>query len=258
MITSTANQQVKYVMKLQKTRKARQEAGVFLVEGIRMFREIPKEWFQKAYVTEDWLEVLPADWQEELHYEIVSSEVFKAMSETQTPQGLLAIVTQPEYTREQLMGTQKACILVLENLQDPGNLGTILRTAEGAGVTGVMMSRETVDIYNPKVVRATMGAIFRMPFRYEETIADGIAWLKERDVTCYAAHLKGEDFYRYDYTEPCCFLIGNEGNGLTEATALLADERIRIPMAGNVESLNAATATTVLVYEAMRQRHQKN
>lgn len=258
MITSTTNQQVKNVIKLQKSRKARQEAGVFLVEGIRMFREIPKEYFKKAYVTQDWLQELPTDWEEGQHYEIVGSSIFKEMSGTQTPQGILAIVAQQKYTREHLLGKGRACVLVLENLQDPGNLGTILRTAEGAGVTGVMMSRETVDIYNPKVVRATMGAIFRVPFRYEDVITDGITWLKEQGVSCYAAHLAGADVYQYDYTEPCCFLIGNEGNGLTPEAAAQADTRIKIPMSGCVESLNAATAATVLVYEAMRQRHQKN
>jgi TrmH family RNA methyltransferase len=190
------------------------------------------------------------------------------MTDTQTPQGILAVVRQKQYTREDLLGESlllqdgenshkiQPCILLLENLQDPGNLGTILRTAEGAGVTGIMMSKDTVDVYNSKVVRATMGAIFRMPFCYEADIHAGVDWLKSQGICCYAAHLNGSSFYEQNYQKPTCFFIGNEGNGLTKELTEHADTKIRIPMMGAVESLNAATAATVLMYEAMRQRTQ--
>lgn len=270
MITSTSNQQIKTIMKLQKSSKARREQQVFLVEGIRMFREIPEHKLVKAYVTEDWKKQLPAHWEEGKTYEVVSDSVFREISDTQTPQGVLAVVRQMTYEREALLtGTVTAhtnsdscenvptpCVLVLENIQDPGNLGTIFRTAEGAGVTGIMMSQDTVDIYNSKVVRATMGAIFRMPFYYEKDIKEGVSWLKEQGICCYAAHLSGTIFYDYDYCKPSCFFLGNEGNGLTPELTALADEPIRIPMGGQVESLNVATAATVLMYEAMRQRYQ--
>lgn len=258
MITSTSNQQIKNIVKLQKSSKTRWEQQVFLVEGIRMFREIPESWMKKTYVTEEWVEQLPNAWKEGDQYEVVSNGVFREMSDTQTPQGILAVVNQRIYEREDLLGNgpQNPCILLLENLQDPGNLGTILRTAEGAGVTGIMMSKDTVDIYNSKVVRSTMGAIFRMPFYYEETIAHGVIWLKRQGICCYAAHLKGRTFYDYDYRQSSCFFIGNEGNGLTPELSAQADAWIQIPMAGQVESLNAATAATVLMYEAMRQRYE--
>lgn len=254
MITSAENQQIKHIVRLQKNGRLRKEQGVFLVEGIRMFREIPEMERIKVYVTEDWQEQLPSSWCEGSQYEVVSNSVFRLISDTQTPQGLLAVVRQRVYGRDDLMGKELPCILVLENLQDPGNLGTILRTAEGAGVTGIMMSRDTVDMYNSKVVRATMGAVFRVPFCYEDDLMEGVAWLKEHGITCYAAHLDGESIYDHDYRRPCAFFIGNEGNGLTEALTAQADSRIRIPMAGQVESLNAATAATVLMYEALRQR----
>ena len=257
MITSTSNGQIKNLVKLQKSSRIRQQQKVFVVEGIRMFREIPDADIEKVYITEDRIGQMPQTWQEVQEYEVVARNVFREISDTQTPQGILAIVKQRNYSREELLkaADQKVpCILLLENLQDPGNLGTILRTAEGAGVTGVMMSRDTVDIYNSKVVRATMGAIFRMPFRYEEDLPDAVAWLKEQGIHSYAAHLQGTVFYDYDYREGCCFFIGNEGNGLTDGLTELADRKIRIPMAGRVESLNAATAATVLMYEAMRQR----
>ena len=253
MITSSENQQIKNIIRLQKSGKTRREQGVFLVEGIRMFREIPKTLVNKAFLTEQWLPEIPSHWQEGNDYEIVTDSVFRNCSNTLTPQGILAVVRQQEYRREDLLG-ENPCILVLENLQDPGNLGTIIRTAEGAGITGIMLSKDTVDVYNSKVVRATMGSVFRMPFRYEEDLMAGVSWLKEQGICCYAAHLNGTSFYDNDYQKPCCFFIGNEGNGLTDALTELADVKIRIPMAGQVESLNAATAATVLMYETMRQR----
>lgn len=255
MITSTSNQQVKNIQKLRKSSKARKEQQVFLVEGIRMFREIPDRDLEKAYVTPAWVDYLPEDWIEGSQYEILSESVYGEISDTRTPQGILAIVRQHTCKREELLGHGTIpCILVLENIQDPGNLGTMIRTAEGAGMTGIMMSKDTVDIYNPKVVRATMGAIFRMPLYYAENLSEEVTWLKEQGIRCYAAHLKGKDFYEYDYRQPCGFLIGNEGNGLTEALAAQADVYIKIPMAGQVESLNAATAATVMMYETLRQR----
>ncbi len=263
MLTSTANQQIKHIIRLQKSGKLRKEEGVFLVEGIRMFREIPEPDRVKVYVTEEWQDQLPASWFEGSQYELVSGNIFRLISDTQTPQGILAVVRQRICERDDLLGIkqqngaeegQPPCILVLENIQDPGNLGTILRTAEGAGITGIMMSKDTVDVYNSKVVRATMGAIFRVPFCCEDNLMEGVTWLKEHGISCYAAHLKGKSVYEQDYRGACAFFIGNEGNGLTEALAEQADSRIRIPMAGQVESLNAATAATVLMYEALRQR----
>lgn len=265
MLTSVSNQQVKQVMKLQKSNRERQKEKVFLVEGLRSFQEVPREALVKFYVTEEFVEhhwiqenresEFPKLWQEGADYEYVSESVLKEMSDTKTPQGIVAIVRQKTYQREELLGE---AILVLENLQDPGNLGTIFRTAEGAGVSGIMMSKDTVDIYNPKVVRSTMGSIFRMPFVYVDDILEGVQWLKEQGVRCYAAHLSGTSFYEQDYRRSSCFFIGNEGNGLTDKLASLADAKIKIPMMGQVESLNAATAATVLMYEALRQRIHLN
>ena len=145
--------------------------------------------------------------------------------------------------------------MVLENIQDPGNLGTILRTAEGAGVNGILMSRDTVDIFNPKTIRSTMGSVYRVPFLYVEDICETVRELKNKGISAYAAHLKGIGSYdEQDYTKGTAFLIGNEGNGLTDELADLADTYIRIPMYGKVESLNAAIASAVLMYEAQRQR----
>ncbi|HIT65026.1 MAG TPA: RNA methyltransferase [Candidatus Ventrimonas merdavium] len=264
MITSTTNKQVKYVSSLVKKARARREEDLFVAEGLRMCQEIPPERLAALYLSES---VSRTPEGRELagrtsRVEVVSDEVFRALSDTQSPQGILALVRQYHYTLEDAARTSRdgggpALIMVLERLQDPGNLGTILRAGEGAGVTGVLMDRETADIYNPKVIRSTMGSILRVPFCYTEDLHRDLAALKEKGVTLFAAHLEGKRSYdQEDYTGDTAFLIGNEANGLSDGTARLADTYIRIPMEGAVESLNAAVASAVLMFEAARQRRR--
>lgn len=134
----------------------------------------------------------------------------------------------------------------------------ILRAGEGAGVTGVVMDANTADIYNPKVIRSTMGSVLRMPFVYAEDLHETLETLKQKKVRLFAAHLKGKNAYDLeDYTGDTAFLIGNEANGLTDETAAMADTYVRIPMEGRVESLNAAVAASVLMFEAARQRRNQ-
>lgn len=186
---------------------------------------------------------------------MLTDTVFAHASDTKTPQGVLCVVRQKSYKLEDLLKGEKRHLLVLDNLQDPGNMGTIVRTAEGAGVTGVIMSRDCVDIYNPKTIRSTMGSIYRMPFYYAEDILKAICKIKDAGIKVYAAHLDGEKSYdEEDYAFSCAFLIGNEGNGLREETSKMADHYIIIPMSGEVESLNAAIAASVLMFEVKRQR----
>ena len=144
---------------------------------------------------------------------------------------------------------------MLHQLQDPGNLGTMLRTGEGAGITAVIMSKKTADLFNPKTIRSTMGSVYRMPFLYVEDVVSLKAELEQKGIRTFAAHLKGKNSYdQENYQGGTAFLIGNEGNGLTEEAAEAADCLIRIPMCGKVESLNAAMAAGILMYEAARQR----
>ena len=260
MITSNANPKIKQIIQWQTKAKERKRAGIFLVEGLKMFEEAPEDKIREVYVSEEAAERfsgLPevADRLESTGYETVAEEVFRKMSDTQTPQGILCVIERPNYSPEQLLGVEKPLLVVLENLQDPGNLGTIVRTGEGAGVTGVIMSRGTVDIYNPKTIRATMGSIYRVPFVYAEDLQETVKMMKHRGIHTYAAHLRGKKFYdSFSFEEGTAFFIGNEGNGLSEELAELADEYLKIPMEGRVESLNAAVATALLVYEAHRQR----
>lgn len=264
MITSSANSRVKQVIQWQTKAKERKKAGVFLTEGFKMYEEAPLESILKVYVAESALASLEKmDAKEEkmavklkkTGYEVVADSLFKKMADTQTPQGILCVVKQPEYRLEEILKQDRPLLMILENLQDPGNLGTIIRTGEGAGVTGVIMTAKTVDIFNPKVIRATMGSVFRVPFLYVEDMEDTLKKLKEKGIRTYAAHLAGREYYdSFSFTGGTAFLIGNEGNGLEKNTADLADSYLKIPMEGKVESLNAAIAASLLMYEAQRQR----
>ena len=244
MITSTSSSQVKHIVNLQKKSKLRKEEKQFVVEGIKMVSEAPKDRLVKVYISE----TFKADNEEflkKMNYEavgkdvleIVSDNVFVRMSDTQTPQGIMAVVKMSDvciedmfekdnYTDSKDDGADKVedntvdakkqpLLLILENLQDPGNLGTIVRMAEGAGVTGIIMSSNTVDIYNPKTIRSTMGSLYRVPVIYVDDICKAVDECKEKGVKVYAAHLKGTDNYNQkDYAQPTAFMIGNEGNGL--------------------------------------------
>lgn len=256
MITSTSNPKIKALVQLQKKRRLREEKNIFLVEGIRMFREIPSELMQEVYVSESFYgknkEMLQGM---NKHLEILSETVFQKISETKTPQGILCVVRRQIHRLEDLLENEKAHIIVLDGLQDPGNVGTIFRTAEAAGVTGIIMTKETADLYQAKTIRSTMGSIFRMPCVCVEDIQETLTSLKNHKFFTFAAHLGGEKCYNeVEYKGKVAFLIGNEGNGLSDEVANRADTWIRIPMEGEVESLNAAIAATILMYEAYRQR----
>lgn len=254
MITSTSNQQIKNIIQLGKKGKARREQDVFLVEGLRMYQEAPREQIVKTYVSESFYRKEKRILSDQM-VEIVEDRVFQSAADTRTPQGILSIVRQYHYEMEDLLKKEHSFFLVLENLQDPGNVGTILRTAEGAGVDGIFLSRDCVDIYNPKVIRSTMGSIYRMPFLYVDSASETVEQLQKKGIRVFAAHLKGEEAYdREDYTSGTAFLIGNEGNGLTEELAEKADCYVKIPMEGSVESLNASIAAGILMYEVSRQR----
>lgn len=282
MISSLDNKQVKEVIKLNQKGRARREAGVFIIEGEHLFSEVSEDELVKVFVSESFKDTtgrlkrlcgLTEHKDEDLaagklvelagknassKVEVVSDEVFKKMTDTLTPQGVLCIVKQRNYSLDEMLENaikerdehgRAPLFLVLEGIQDPGNLGTIMRTAEGAGASGIIMSKETVDLYNPKTVRSTMGSIFRVPFLYTDDLKGAVMKLKEASIPSFAAHLKGTKCYKdVDYSHGAVFFIGNEGNGLTDETAGLADEYVIIPMQGRLESLNAAVSAALLMY----------
>lgn len=262
MITSSSNSRIKNVMQLTSKAKARKEQHSFVVEGGKMFLEAPPERVREVYVSETLLKRILLEKGklferlQQTEYEVVTDDVFDKMSDTKTPQGILCVVEQFAYTLPEVLAEANGLWLVLEDIQDPGNLGTIFRTGEGAGIQGVVMTRGTVDIYNPKTIRATMGSVYRVPFIYVDSVQLAMAYMRELGIKTYAAHLGGSSSYdSFDFREKTAFLIGNEGNGLKEETAKLATAYLKIPMEGEVESLNAGVAASILMYEAKRQRN---
>ena len=260
MITSTSNARIKRLVNLKKKRKLRDEESVFLVEGIRMFREVPLDKLKEVYVSESFYkkekdtvkEVLKDS---KVRVEELTDTVFAHASDTKTPQGILCVVEQMNHEINELTSAKCPLIMVLDHLQDPGNLGTMIRTGEGAGITGVIMNNQTVDIFNPKTIRATMGSIFRVPFVYVPDLAPVLEQMHAKGIYTYAAHLKGQEYYdSFSFREPTAFLIGNEGNGLSKEISDQAGQYLKIPMEGRVESLNASIAAALLMYEAHRQR----
>lgn len=259
MISSTSNSRIKQLTQWQSKARERKKSGIFIAEGLKMYEEAPENWVLETYVSEKCLERLKSGplWEklQKLGYEEVTEEVFTKMSDTRTPQGILCVLKRPEHTLEQMLDKTAPLLMVLEDLQDPGNLGTIVRTGEGAGVNGIIMTGDTVDIYNPKTIRATMGSVYRVPHIYIEDTVQTIDRLHAAGIHTYAAHLAGKVYYdSFDFGTGTAFLIGNEGNGLKKETADRAENYLKIPMEGRVESLNAAIAASLLMYEARRQR----
>jgi TrmH family RNA methyltransferase len=260
VISSLSNPQIKNLSLLQKKAKARDEQGIFVVEGLKMFEEARDAGIlMKAYASESFYQEKTQENQcyfADLDYDIITDSVFKEAADTLTPQGIMGTVKKPEYNLDSIMKVPEACLLLLEDIRDPGNLGTMIRTAEGAGVTGVIVSDATVDIYNPKVIRSTMGSIYRMPIFQAEDFYKTLEDIKKQGIVIFAAHLLGIPYdTEGSFRKRCAFLIGNEANGLSEKASAVADTLIKIPMAGKVESLNAAVAAAILMYEAARQRN---
>lgn len=244
MITSFSNPKVKMIRELLERARERRAAGAFIIEGIRMFRETPEKMLRETFVSESFHKDNP-----DVDGEVLSDSVFSRISDTKTPQGVMAVVTQPEYSFSDIVGGEKGLYLVLEGIQDPGNLGTMLRTGEAAGVKGIIMDRKTADIFSPKVVRSTMGAIYRVPFLYTEDLPGTLEKMKADGICIYAACLEGdENYHETEYSDKTAFLIGNEGNGLSRSIIEMSDKKIRIPMKGETESLNAAVSASILMY----------
>ena len=255
MITSTANEKIKHVTELVRNAKARRKEGLFVVEGVRIAGEIPREVLVECFVSESFsddrtvTEVFPY----EVTPTMVSSSVFRKMSDTQNPQGIICVCRQKTLSEDDILTDpgSRLRLLVLEGIQDPGNLGTMVRTAEGAGFDALIADNATVDVYNPKVTRSTMGSLFRVPVIYSSDLPGVIDKLQRSSVTVYAAHLNGKTDYRDErYGNRIAFVIGNEGSGLSDRICAKADRLVRIPMQGRLESLNAAVAAAILMYSA--------
>ncbi len=259
MITSSQNPQIKELIQLQKKPKLRKETKTFVVEGRKMIEESQGN-LQKVFVSESVYEeeketAFLKNLKRDYPFEIVSDKVLKEVSDTMTPQGMIGVAKLPEYTLDEVIKGKEGMLVLLEDLRDPGNLGTIMRTAEGAGALGVILSKDSVDLFNPKVIRSTMGSVFRVPFLYVENFKETIDAIQKEDYLLYATHLKGARYYDEEaYGKKCGVIIGNEAKGISEEVANMANCLVKIPMGGKLESLNASVAAGIMMYEVYRQR----
>jgi TrmH family RNA methyltransferase len=265
IITSTANALVKQTAALQQ-KKYRQETGTFLVEGLRNVEECVNYGQVKAIfytATEDGrtLKLLATATGKGTQLYQTSAPVMKKLSETKSQQGVLAIVEENKLSLQDLQAaltknatTKNIMLVVLDRVQDPGNMGTIIRTADAAGAAGIITVAGSVDVHSPKVVRAAMGSLLHMPVCTDVPESDLVAWCKKLGFKVAITTLeKSTSIYETDLTGRTAFVIGNEANGVSDSFAEIADLRLHIPMAGKAESLNAAVATGVVLFECLRQ-----
>src|SRR6266540_1636818 len=256
MITSAQNSKIKLVRALLGRPKERREANAFVVEGVRLVEEaVNRNWGFRFVLYDKTLSERGKSQVESLKsrgidVEMVSENLMKSLSETETPQGLLAVLDFKQLT----ITSSPGFILILDHIRDPGNLGTLLRSAAATGVQAVLLPPETTDAFAPKVLRSGMGAHFRLPIH-------SITWdeikAQTKGLPIYLADMDGQSCWETDLRQPLALIVGGEAEGASEEARKLATQKISIPMTGNVESLNAGVAGSVLMFEVVRQRNHK-
>ena len=262
IITSKDNEAIKNIRKL-KEKKYRDQTNTYLVEGIKLIEEAIEEKakIKQIVVCEDCLKE-DGCLEQKILYQVakfdciyVSSKIFSLLTDVVNPQGMLAII-EKESGEDEIKYTEDI-IIVLDGIQDPGNLGTILRTVDSAGLSQIVLSKTSVDAFNPKVVRSTMGAIFRVKIIEAKNLVETLKNMKKHKYKIVATSLLGtENIYEMDYDKKV-IIIGNESKGVSEEILKIADAKTKIPMLGKTESLNAGIATGVILYEYVRRKITK-
>lgn len=245
LITSLQNEQVKTWRKLH-TKKYRNQQHCFLVEGYHLLEEALKSgWEIETIIIQSSVTPLP-EWKE-VKVEVVSDEVFTSIAQTETPQGVISVVKMQEVAQR-----NDGPILLLDAVQDPGNVGTMIRTADALGAASVIVGRGTVDLYNSKVIRATQGSLFHLHIT-EMDLSDAIKELQTNDVTVWASSLQGAvNLKDVTFTGKDALVVGNEGAGINERILQLTNNYVKIPIKGDAESLNVSIAAGILLYEMVK------
>ncbi len=256
-ITSSDNRICKGIRQLD-ARKYREQMGLYIVEGENLMEEAFKNNADIEFIA---VNEQKLDYCRDLFGDrfspdyVMPARLFDQLAKTKTSQGIMAAVRIPSFTREQFAEhISGGNVIVLDRLQDPGNIGTILRTCDAAGYKGAVMVKGTADIYSPKVVRAAAGSVFRIPAYYTAGALEGVKLLKDAGLQIIGTGFNTENmYYDVDMRQNTAVVIGNEGNGISEEMAALCDKIVKIPMHGSIESLNAAVAAGILIYESIRQ-----
>ena len=255
IITSVQNARIKHVVALQQKSSLRREEGLFVVEGQREIEHCIACGYEivELYVL-DGLDV------ERDHF-VVTPQVYEKMAYRGSTEGVIAVAKCKDHTLStinyQLSTKNNPLVVVLESVEKPGNLGAILRTAEAAGVDAVIVCDPLTDLYNPNLIRASIGGVFSVPTAVCNS-KECIAFLKEHQIRILTAQLQDSyDYYDYDMRHATAIVMGTESTGLTNIWREAADAHIRIPMLGRLDSLNVSVSAAILMYEAVRQRNKK-
>lgn len=245
-LSSLKNQKVQQWRSL-KERKGRRETGCFMVEGRKMVEEAIASRFPVEAILADAARIGDFDLPGDIPLYTMPEHVLAAVCDTKTPQGIAAVVRMVNSAE---LGDK---LVAMDGVQDPGNVGTIIRTADAAGIEGVVLSTQCADVFSPKVLRATMGSIFRMGIVVTDDLPAALESLKASGSSVISSQLDGEPFYeRSPVGEKFCLVIGSEGNGVSPQVQRVATHRVKLPMRGGAESLNAAVAAGIMMYELMR------
>jgi RNA methyltransferase, TrmH family len=262
MITSENNELIKYIRSLQ-LRKYRKANEQFMIEGVRMISECLLSqavietvfYSEEIFKTKGGKELLEKIRKKIKTYE-VSEKILAKLSETENFQGILAVVNMQNSDLQSLETKKDLFCVVLDRIQDPGNMGTIIRTAESANVDAVILTKGCVDLYNSKTIRSTMGALFHFPIIQWDDQKEWITFLKEKEFTLIAGDLEAKKTYlELPYEGNIAIIIGNEGNGLDKELMKEVHEFVKIPILGKIQSLNAAIAASILIYKAAEVRY---
>lgn len=260
-ITSSSNPTIKEIKSLYR-KKERWLQRSFIVEGIKIVEEcIDKDHPLSCIVYCDQLfNIRGGDllWEKIKDYDKlikISNKLYKEISQLESPQGILAVAKFKLNSIDEIFDKTNPFILMLDQVQDPGNMGTIIRTADAFSVDGIVIAEGSVDVYNPKVVRSTMGSIFRVPLYFLDNLEGIIREFKKRNIKIYSTSLKGREFIQnINLREASAIIIGNESRGVSKPLEIMAGQLVKIPMSGEAESLNVAIASSIIMYEALRQR----
>ena len=263
MLDDAKSARVKQVARLQQ-KDARFETGLFLLEGPQGLKELVR---QPQLAHEVFATPAALDRYQELFDKLaaadvpiveVSERVLEAMADTKTPQGVVAVLEQFDADLDDLLGSEPQLIAILDRVQDPGNAGTVLRAADAAGADGVIFSAESVDLFNPKVVRSTAGSLLHLPTVINQDLPEVISRLKARGIQVFAAAAGGDLITDLDdqLAAPTAWIFGNEAQGVAEEILKLADKVVALPIYGDAESLNLATAASVCLYASAMAQHR--